>query len=198
MESFPLFHDDVKTCFLDAGLMERPPTREVVAWWDEISDIIYGQKSHLKTGIGRQGEQLTLSFEAFRTGRSAAWMSIESNQLGYDVLSVVAAQHEEPLLIEVKTSATAFSSALAYITRHEWEVAQRSPHYQFYFWSIHNDVARLAILEVPDIRPHIPLNTGGGHWETVSLHYNVFRKKFIEIRPASLSPAPIPSTPLSP
>ena len=191
MESLPLFRDDVKACFLDAGLMETPPPGDVVKWWDDVSNILYGRKNHARTGIGRHGEWLTLHFEKSRTGKAAGWLSIESNQLGYDILSVIAPQHTAPLLIEVKTSNTVFSSSLAYITRHEWEIAQRSLNYQFYFWSIYHDSTRLAILNTQDIQPHIPLNTGDGHWETVSLHYSTFQEKFVDIHPASFLPPDI-------
>ena len=184
MESFSMFRDDVKTCFLDADLMEKPPSRAVVDWWDEVSNILYGQRSHSKTSIGRQGEFLTLQYETHRTGKAAEWLAIESNRLGYDVLSIVDTHHAAPLLIEVKTSASVFSSALAYITRHEWEIAQRSPNYRFYLWSIYNHLTRLAILEIQDILPHIPQNMGKGHWETVSLNYSAFQKNFVEVNPS--------------
>lgn len=184
MESFPLFHEDVKTCFSDAGLMDKP-TREVVLWWDSISNIAYGQKSKFKNSIGRYGELLTLEYETQRTGRPSKWQAIESNLSGYDILSVVDQNDSDPLLIEVKASQSLFASSLAYITRHEWEIAKRSTHYYFYFWSIYNEHSKLAILSKDDISVHIPQNIGKGHWETFSLNFSAFKNRFFEIDTSS-------------
>lgn len=180
MESFPLFHEDIKACFSDADLMSEP-TREIVLWWDSISNIVYGQRSKLKNSVGRYGEILTLEYETQRTGKPSKWQALESNLSGYDILSVVDQYNSTPLLIEVKASQSAFVSSLAYITRHEWEIAKRSAHYVFYFWSIYNGRHRLATLSKDDILNHIPQNTGNGHWETFSLNYSAFKNKFIEI-----------------
>lgn len=184
MESFPLFHEDIKACFSDADLMAEP-TKEIVLWWDSISNIVYGQRSKCKNSIGRYGEILTLGYEAQRTGQPSKWQAIESNLSGYDILSVVDQHNREPLLIEVKASQCTFASSLAYITRHEWETAKRSAHYFFYFWSICNGRHRLAILSKDDMLVHIPQNIGKGHWETFSLNYSAFKNKFLEIDTSS-------------
>ena len=184
IESFPLFHEDVKACFHDAGLMSAP-TKEIVLWWDSISNIVYGQRNKAKNSIGRYGEVLTLEYEARRTGSPGKWQAIESNLSGYDILSVVDQNDVAPLLIEVKASQNHFSSSLAYITRHEWEIAKRSSHYCFYFWSVYNGQSKLAILTKNDIALHIPQNQGKGHWETFSLNYSSFKNKFTEIDTSS-------------
>lgn len=50
-------------------------------------------------------------------------MSLDSNLLGYDVLSQISTQNPEKLLIETKTSDMSMDTAYCHISINEWKTA---------------------------------------------------------------------------
>ena len=64
-----------------------------------------------KSALGRKGEKLTLRYEKHRTLREPFWQSLDSNRVGYDIISVLNPGADTPLYIEVKSSEKEMSHA---------------------------------------------------------------------------------------
>lgn len=122
-ESTTFMTKDEKSCFYEAGLLCDEPPYDVILWWDQMSELIRKNVDISKTKIGRIGEQYTLEYEKERVGEKPIWKSIDSNLLGYDVMSRVSKEDNTPLLIEVKTSMEDIEHAYFHISANEWRVA---------------------------------------------------------------------------
>jgi hypothetical protein len=178
MECVPYMPVDVKACFLNAKLLEYPPSEDIVFWWDNQLLNIQKKKEVTNLSCGRVGEKLSLFYEKERTGWDAQWKSVESNLLGYDILSRVDRSSTTQMLIEVKSSENAIEYAIAYISRHEWDIAIQSKHYLFYFWLLERPCPRIAIIHPCDIEKHIPKDQGSGMWETTEIYFRLFKENF--------------------
>jgi hypothetical protein len=173
---------DIVQVFREAGLMEMPPSDEVVKWWDEMAQFARGTAAAVYTEVGRVGERLTLQWELKRTGKEPVWQSVESNLSGFDVLSVVAAQQDTPLRIEVKSSLESLDYAAMYVSRNEWMTANTGPEYKFHLWCVHDSkVPKLAELSVETIAKHIPQDNGAGEWEKTVIPFRTFADSFTEV-----------------
>jgi len=168
---------DVLACFREAELMYMPPTDDAVEWWDNILCVLREEQKHRFVLIGRKGERLSLEYEFKRTRVAPKWQAIESNLLGYDILSQVSDTERVPLCIEVKSSEEKIKSAMAHITRNEWDTVLCSNHYLFHFWLL-SATPHLAILSVDVMSPHIPGNKGTGQWESVQVPFCAFESHF--------------------
>ena len=169
---------DVHACLKGAGLLVTPVPDDVVLWWDQQSQSIRKEQELSTLETGRIGEKLTLEYERERTGTEPVWKSIESNLAGYDVLSIVERNNTARLPIEVKTSEKSITVAVAYITRCEWDVAVESVNHEFHFWHIAGGQRKLAVLNVADLRQHIPLDEGEGMWQNATIPFEVFSDRF--------------------
>ncbi|WP_439472061.1 DUF3883 domain-containing protein [Brevundimonas sp.] len=166
----------VRQVFVEAGLAGAPDD-EVVDFWDWLAGIARGlQKDHL-LAIGREGERLTIAHEEARTGTPPRWVAIESNQDGYDVLSVEAANNRALLSIEVKASRGGMSGTL-HLTRHEWEIALDRPLHLFHLWDLTCAPPRLATVGMEEMAVHIPTDAGAGGWESVEVPFQAFESLF--------------------
>lgn len=166
----------VRQVFIEAGLAGAPDN-EVVDFWDWLAGIARGlQKDHL-VAIGREGERLTLAHEEARTGTLPRWVAIESNQDGYDVLSIKAADNRAFLSIEVKASQGGMSGAL-HLTRHEWEIALDRPLHAFHLWDLSCAPPRLATVGMDEMAVHVPTDSGAGGWEGVEVPFRAFETLF--------------------
>lgn len=171
---------DEKSCFYEAGLLDEEPDYGVVLWWDKLSEIIRKRVDALKNEVGRSGEACTIAFENERVGKKPKWKSIDSNMLGYDIMSVVSTDDNTPLLIEVKTSTDDMEHAYFHVSSNEWRVATHAAKYAFYLWNLHNGKKNLAIVNLNDINPHIPENKESGEWESAKIPFESFMDKFTE------------------
>jgi len=169
---------DVLACFKGSGLLATPVPDDVVLWWDQQSQGIRKEQELAALEIGRVGEKLTLMYERKRTGRDPIWKSIESNLAGYDVLSIAERNSTARMPIEVKTSEKPITVAVAYITRHEWEVAVESINHRFHFWQVDDRRSVLAVLDAADLQKHIPLDEGEGEWQNVAVPFQLFADRF--------------------
>ena len=167
---------DTFACFREAELFQSTAA-DVVAWWDNISACLRKDQQNRFTQVGRKGELLSLKYEFNRVGQNPKWQSIESNLIGYDLLSKVSKIDSTPLCIEVKTSEEIIENASAHITRKEWNTAINSDHYLFHFWLL-SKTPQLAILSVEMVKSHIPQNIGRGEWESTEIFFKVFEKQF--------------------
>lgn len=166
---------------MEAGLTNGT-SDDVVAFWDSLAAIARGQKEDTLLGIGRKGERLTLAFEQERTGQTPRWVSVDSNQDGYDVLSIVNAGSQVPLTIEVKASVAGLKG-LIHLTRNEWKRAQHTGSHLFHVWDLSTDPPSIAVLSPDAIAPHIPSDIGSGRWELAAVPLDTFSSCFVPWAP---------------
>lgn len=171
---------DEKSCFYEAGLLDEDPDYGVVLWWDKLSEIIRKRADALKNETGRSGEKCTIAFENERVDKKPKWKSIDSNMLGYDIMSVASKMDNTPLLIEVKASTDDMEHAYFHVSSNEWRVATHVAEYAFYLWNLYGGKKRLAIVKPNDISPHVPENKKSGEWESVKIPFMSFAEKFTE------------------
>lgn len=175
-ETFAVIDDDTYYCFKEAGLARQPISDNIVKWWDTIASVFRAANENDLLAIGRKGERLTLEYELRRTSFVPKWMSVESNFMGYDILSRESREDETHRLIEVKASSS--NAPSFFISRNEWEIAQSSRgQYRIYLWrlGVHSE---LAILTVDEVAAHIAENSGQGSWTSVEVPYGVFADSF--------------------
>lgn len=171
---------DCAQLFREAGLLEKPPSHDVVDWWDRIGDVLRRVLSSGRIETGRIGERLSIDYERNRTGRDPTWQSVESNLSGFDVLSTVSPSDRSPLRIEVKASKETLKSASFFISRNEWCVASSSGAHVFHLWSLGNRLTpQLAVVSVQAIVPHIPQDRGCGKWRKSAIAFVTFEQGFV-------------------
>ncbi len=166
-----LSRDEVQ-CFRSAGLLEDPPTRPIISWWDRIAAIARLRSDQEKMERARQAEEMSLEYEARRMrslgiDRTPVWMSIEDNTAGYDIQSFDAGSGEPVArLIEVKS--TIASPLRFFLSRNEWETAKKfGPAYHFHVWDLQRP--QLHERTVPEILPHIPTDNEKGKWSNAMI-----------------------------
>jgi Domain of unknown function (DUF3883) len=161
-------------CLMYAGLL-GPIDESVRLWWDELAAHFRSEQSQKLLEIGRQGEQLSFWLEIatlkeLDISEPPVWISPEDNTAGYDILSHRRneAGGLSELFIEAKaTTTTAYTFIL---TRHEWDVAAKAGHgFRFHFWYLPTPTLWIATVE--EVAPHIPVDSGSGRWEKVSLNF---------------------------
>ncbi len=170
---------NARQCLADAELFVSPPPPQVVDWWDRVANQFRNLEELERIELGRRGEQLSIKRERDRVGIEPEWVSFESNLAGYDLLSILSAEDHTPLSVEVKATTRNIDYGYFYLTRNEWKVAQLSQHYAFHLWSL-GTVTHFAELSVDDVIPHIPIQQGGGIWETVKIAMKAYRENFVE------------------
>lgn len=166
----------VRQILVEAGVAGEP-TPDVVDFWDALASIARGLQKDQLVAIGREGERLTLAYEAARTGVQPRWVAVDSNQDGYDVLSVNAPDDPGLLSIEVKASRSGLKGNL-YLTRREWEIALERPSHLFHLWDLAADPARLATVSMDEMEVHLPRDAGAGGWELVEIPFETFGHLF--------------------
>jgi len=144
---FSLFH------YLD--LIEKIDT-ETNKWWDELA-AFFAPDETKKVEQGRLGERLSFEYEWSRTGKKPYWESLYSNFSGYDILST---NEHKSLKIEVKTC---LSTCSFYVSKREWEEAQKNENYLFHIWLL-NPSHTLYCLPPSVLKPHVPISHRFGTW----------------------------------
>ena len=180
-EAFIFMSKDEKACFFEAGLMHDDPDNMEIKWWDRMANYIRSQNDLEKNQTGRKGEFCTILYEKNRVGEKPQWVSIDSNLVGYDIISCVSRENQSKLLIEVKSTEMSIDNAEFYISVHEWHTACNSSNYSFYLWCFYQNRKKLAVVEPVSILPYIPTNNETGEWQTVRIPYKSFQKMFTEI-----------------
>jgi hypothetical protein len=156
----------------EAGLDEAADER-AVAFWDTLAARARGLHDVRLNEIGREGERLTLAYEARRTGKHPKWIALESNEDGYDVLSQLADDDTRRLCIEVKASRQGRRGDF-YLTRHEWETALSLLNFRMHLWDLSRSPPKLAVLNISDIETHLPVDIGAGAWDTAKVPFSAF------------------------
>jgi len=164
--------------FQESGLAEGT-SESTIAFWDNLAKMARGELADRRNVTGRNGERLSLKYEAQRTGCEARWIAIESNAEGYDVLSRVGPYDNSPLTIEVKTSAAGLSGD-AFITRNEWELASTSKAHHYHLWALSASIS-LAVISAETMREHVPVDMGNGKWEVFRIPFKKFEGLFGEV-----------------
>lgn len=149
---------------------------DTINWWDSISAKIREMSEERQIEIGRSGEYLTLKYEKKRTGVNPLHKAIDSNRLGYDIVSIVERNEPTNLYIEVKT--TTNNGGYIYITRNEWMVANSTSNYLFYVWNCSKSVNKIMILDIEKVKKHIPVEYGFGKWTEVKIDVNSLVKEY--------------------
>ncbi|MCH7290194.1 DUF3883 domain-containing protein [Acinetobacter sp. ANC 3926] len=169
--------NEIAQIFFEAGLVCKNDD-DIVRFWDLLAAKARGQKHDYQIEIGRKGERLTIEYEKERTGKEPKWIALDNNSDGYDVLSILYANKNQPLTIEVKTT-TQGIDGFFYLTRNEWEMSVGSNSHCFHLWNLRVESEPfLAILTLEDLQNHIPVNCGNGAWESVKIPFLSFREKF--------------------
>ncbi|TGP31532.1 DUF3883 domain-containing protein [Mesorhizobium sp. M2D.F.Ca.ET.185.01.1.1] len=150
---------------------------DVVEFWDMLASLARGYRDDRLLTIGRRGERLTIAHEKARTGASPRWVALDSNQDGYDVLSVKAADDPAPLCIEVKTS-TVGVTGFMHISRKEWDHALVSANHAFHLWDLRTSSPQLAVIGVAEMAGHMPVDAGSGDWREVRVPFRTFTSLF--------------------
>jgi hypothetical protein len=167
----------VQQMIVEAGLAEGSEDW-IVDFWATLSALARGRRDDRLLAIGRQGERLSLAHETVRTGRQPHWVAIDSNEDGFDILSVLDAGDRTPLAIEVKASTQSLNSG-AHITRNEWDTAQSGMAHTFHFWDLKpGSPPRLAVLAAADLCKHMPEDQGKGNWESALVPFSAFAERF--------------------
>jgi hypothetical protein len=155
-------------CLAAAGLFSEEPSLEIRNWWDGLGQGIRSETDSKHLAQGRAAEQLTIQYEIRRLSELGIshrprWVALDDNTAGYDVHSFDSGPFEPVAkLIEVKSCAR--ESWEIFLTRKEWETAvERSPNYRFHIWILPEK--RLIELTPDDLKFHIPLDRGNGHWQ---------------------------------
>lgn len=167
--------------FFAAGLMQDPPPTEIVAWWDTVASHARLLSDADKMEQARSAEKLTIEHERERLAnlgirKEPAWMGLDDNFAGYDVLSYDFGEHGiVSKMIEVKSTT---ASPLKFIlTRNEWEQAKKvGASYIFHIWDMAQFPPILHVRTVDEISPHIPSDNKKGKWGTTAIPVGTYKK----------------------
>ncbi|WP_370601223.1 DUF3883 domain-containing protein [Pseudomonas nitroreducens] len=164
---------EIAQVFIEAGLAHGVED-DVVTFWDTVAALARGQKSDRLSDVGRKGERLSIAYELARTGSEPRWVAIDSNEDGYDLLSIVELNDVRPLSIEVKASTRGLAGSL-HLTRNEWDRCQELGDYVFHLWDLKSKGNfALAVITPDEMRNHIPTDSGVGSWESVEVPFGAF------------------------
>ncbi|QSQ31172.1 DUF3883 domain-containing protein [Xanthomonas translucens] len=163
----------------EAGLVDGVDD-DTVAFWDALAGSARGLHDVQLNEIGREGERLTLKYEASRTKKQPKWVALDSNEDGYDVLSQMDIEDSRRLCIEVKTSRQGLLGSF-YLTRNEWESAQSLLNFCMHLWDVSKSVPRLAVLTIAALRDHLPADCGSGSWSLVKVPFSAFSEQFNDL-----------------
>ena len=167
IEAIQYFPQDIVQIFDEANLLNGYDSG-IIKWWDQLAKAARGNLEDRKLEVGRIGERLSLDYERKRTGYEPQWSAVESNLLGYDILSVLSSNDNSNLKIEVKTCDSLLEDGLFYITRNEWYVAENSSDYVFHLWYL-KPKPTLKILQPSQVKHHVPGDNGLGEWINVQI-----------------------------
>lgn len=167
----------IKQTIVEAGLADGFDER-VVTFWDTLAALARGLRADKLLAIGRDGERLSIAHETARTGRAPRWVAIDSNEDGFDLLSVRGPGDPGSMAIEVKASTLGVHGS-GHITRNEWDTATSGIDHVFHFWDLRPSAQpRLAVISAAELQPHVPEDRGQGAWESVLVPFLPFAGHF--------------------
>ena len=176
-----ILNEDQLQCLGFAGLLDSPPSSDVVEWWDALSQDFRDETSNRALEIGREGELLSLQYERNRlkalgvSDREPKWMSIEDNTAGFDIVSFDMYVNNQVYDIRIEVKASYSTPCTFFLTRNEWEVAVRNPSsYRFHLWDLSS--GQLYIYGASQAAAHVPHDQGEGRWTKAELPYSITAK----------------------
>lgn len=169
-----------KEVLRNAELIDDPLSKDATKWWTALQRRVDQIDEQLRNTIGEIGESLTMKYEKerllterhFELSERVKWVSKESDAYGFDVASFFGSsqlQYQTPntiMMVEVKsTTSNSNKSFRFFLTRNEWETAEKNTgHYFFYLWRGINVATKNALADNPLILPatlisqYIPLD----------------------------------------
>jgi hypothetical protein len=195
-----------KELLINAELLGNALSEDATNWWAALQRRVDETDEQLRNTIGEIGENLTMKYEKerllterrFELAEKVKWVSKESDAYGFDIASFFGSlqvQHQKPdnmMMVEVKsTTSNSTKSFRFFLTRNEWETAERNTeHYFFYLWGGINVAAKNAsednplILPADLIRQYIPFDKHEqGRWMECLIELDLQ-----EIRPCVIDP----------
>ena len=168
---------DQYQCLVDSGLLEKPPSAEVLQFWNSLVSLAYYEQDMVRLRNGTEAEVLALAEErrllaiAGRPDLEPIWVSLDDSNRGYDIESYLVRDGDtEKRYLEIKGFVGGEISF--HISRAEWKAAARlQERYIVQVWSLD---ARLKVLELraEELALHIPVDNGSGRWESVLIRLN--------------------------
>lgn len=182
-ETIAALPGDIANCFLSARLLDSPPDKNAIHWWQDMASFIRRKIGETKVGTGTEGEEASMAFEQQRTGLRPKWVSFESNFAGYDILSVAGPDNLHPRPIEVKASRQPLADATFFVSENEWNTALcHLDSYRFHLWLL-GETPRLADVPASIVAPYIPTNRQSGAWKSVEIPFRTFASLFSCVPP---------------
>ena len=167
-------NQDDQDIFKAAGLLEDPPSIEIVKWWDDVVGHARLITDTQKMEQARAAELLSLEHERERLAslnieKAPEWPGLDNNFAGYDILSFDKGAHGlVNRMIEVKST---IASPLRFIlSRNEWKQAQKvGEAYAFHIWDMAKTPPELYVRTVDQVAAHIPTDNEKGQWSNVAI-----------------------------
>lgn len=195
-----------KELLINAELLGNILSKDATNWWAALQRRVDETDEQLRNTIGEIGENLTMKYEKerlrterrFELAEKVKWVSKESDAYGFDIASFFGSlqlQHQKPgnmMMVEVKsTTSNSTKSFRFFLTRNEWETAERNTeHYFFYLWRGINVATKNALTDNPLILPadlisqYIPLDRHEhGKWMKCIVELNLQEIKTCVIDP---------------
>lgn len=165
---------DDQDIFKAAGLLEDPPSLEIVKWWDDVVGHARLISDNEKMEQARVAEMLSIEHERERLAilnieKEPGWPGLDNNYAGYDVLSFDKSEHGlVNIMIEVKST---IASPLRFIlSRNEWKQAQKvGAAYIFHIWDMAKSPPELYVRTVEQVAAHIPTDNEKGQWSNAAI-----------------------------
>jgi hypothetical protein len=175
----PLISDYWQEIMISYDLIKMPLSKEATKWWDDLKQSLSKIENDIQNSTGKMGEKLTIDFEKKRLinckyeylSNNVQWISIISDKYGYDVQSFFGIFNylgnapKNIIMIEVKSSQSDGCKFRFFLTRPEWEKAEKNEtQYLFYFWkSVNSTKAEVKpdgpyIYSVNFIGQYIPID----------------------------------------
>ena len=154
-------------------------TAEVADWWTRASNwsraISQKKEQEAKKAIGNEGENLSRKYEETRTKYKPKWVSMDSDNYGYDIESIRDEGSDDIIYIEVKSTTRRVQSAHFFVSRNEGDVcAKNLESYFFHLWNIADAEPTLLVVPGTEVMAHFPENHGTGKWDVVKIPFTAF------------------------
>lgn len=170
-----LLEEDELQVFEQAHLFDETPECEVAKWWHEFKMRKWQDKllNNSRQGLLAefwQMEQEAIVTKDFGHDFKPVWDALNRDDLGYDIRSYRVGLGPQPMtvLIEVKSYASTTDPTI-YITRNEWQVAQKKPgNYLFAVWCI--ELRTVTYYNIDQFEPSIPEDRCNGSWEITKIY----------------------------
>jgi hypothetical protein len=172
-------------CFIQLGLADYTLSEEASLWWEKLRKSGSKINAEILTAIGDRAEVASITHEQFRLQNylgtpgvaQIEWVSRETDLAGFDILSFTGSTPDplQRLPIEVKKlSREPSQSTFFYLSRNEFETANKIPDYTFHLWE-HDRITKTATLWIPETKlvlASTPLDQANGYWQSCRINFS--------------------------